>query len=122
MEIEATCRYCLIFTSEKPFTKNGKVFRKCKVIKKLVTYKRLICDNFIMSNVVLCEKKGKEVKIDTCIKQKRNYKKMAFEHCNSCKQFLEVSKCIELDNEKKYQRKPLKKRIKKLTRRNNDQS
>lgn len=120
MDVETTCRYCAVFNSEKPISKKGKIFRKCEVIKKLVTYRRTICEHFVMSDVIFCEKKGKEIKTETCLYQKRNHKNISYTYCRSCNQFVDISKCVEIDQEKKFQRVPLKKRTKKLIRRNND--
>ncbi len=110
METEITCRYCQIFDTQTPIIKKNKQFRKCKNIKKLVTYKKTICDSFKMADFFFCEIQGKMILTKTCLYQKQHSGRLEFNFCRRCSQFVNVSDSIDLDSEKKFKRKPLKRR------------
>lgn len=98
MESEVSCRYCKIFCNEKAICKNGKVFRKCIRIKKLVTYKKTICEHFEIAETIFCERKGRAFPTEKCIKNKTHTKSINNKICVNCPQYIDILNAIEVNS------------------------
>jgi len=111
MEFSLTCQYCAVFEKEESVTKNGTQYRKCKKIRKLVTYKRKICDQFSLANYIFCEAQGKFIRVKTCFENKEKQGRFEYRFCKGCMQYAEIIKATETDPEA-TQKKTLKRRPK----------
>jgi len=111
MESSLTCQFCVVFETGEPVSRNGTQFRKCKKIRKLVTYKHKICEHFSLASYILCEKTGKFITVKTCFAHKEKQGTAEYRYCKGCLQYADIIEATERDpNADK--KKSLKRRVK----------
>ena len=93
-----TCRYCEIYDKSPDRMKLSRVEsekkkcnyeRRCKVVRKYMTERDEVCDNFRPAKYFFCDRMGDRKLMTVCpqIKDKR-------QQCTYCKQFLDVIKAL----------------------------
>lgn len=109
--MDLTCKYCKVFLDGEKVNRNSKQFRKCFKIKKLVTYKKEICEYFIPSDIFFCESSGKVLKSAKCLEKKKKPKSLQDLHCRNCSQYVDVMKLRDFGKEtKSLKRRKLRRR------------